>query len=232
MLEEREIIFGTKENPLMVLEKYKIKPQLFGFQKAYKELLQHEQKRSETKSQWGYFPGFEIDERKTYPNCLKLADQLKKKFLSKMHHSVEKNLQLAFIRMASKEDQGVFGGFHVDVDPGIKIVKEQPIPQGTEILRLLINPDKNSRFIKYSPLDKHRLREFGIEISDDQYNQINLPENLVAETIEIPPIGKNSVHSLKFWSSLIPHAGVTDSRGHFLISYGTYVNRKDVNYKL
>ncbi len=232
MLLEREIILGSKENPLMVLEKHKIKPNSFKFEKAYKELLQHEQKRSETKSQWGYFPGFEKEEEKLYPNCIQLSKHLQKKIISKLQHHVDRKLKLAFIKMSSKEISDAFGGLHIDVDSGIKIVKDAPDTHGIEILRLLLNPHKNPRKIKYSLLDRHRLRELGIEISEEQYKPINLPETIPTETVDIPSIEKDAIYGLKFWSSLIPHVGVTDSKGHFLISYGAYVNRKDVNYKL
>lgn len=232
MLDERKVILGSKESPLMVLEKYKIKPKLFNFKKAYQELFSHEQERSEAKCQWGYFPGFEKDEHNLYPNCIKLAGQFEKSFLSKMQKPLEKNLQLAFIRMASKEISGSFGGFHIDVDPGVNIVKDAEQKNGTEVLRLLINLHDRPRKLKYTPLDRFRLREMGIEVSDDQYVPINIPDSIPQSTIEIPPIEKDAVYSLKLWSSLIPHMGLTDEKGHFLISYGAYVNRKDVDYKL
>lgn len=232
MLLERQIILGSKENPLMVLEKYKLACKSLDFKKARRELLEHEQKRSETKSQWGYFPGFENDEEKFYPNCIRLASQLQKNFIKKLGAAAEKKLELAFIKVASKEQPDAFGGLHIDVDAGIKIVKEGYAAHGIEILRLLLNPHEHARVIEYSFLDKHRLRELGVEISDDQYKPIGLPELVQTEKIEIPPIEENAIHGLKFWSSLIPHVGATGSNGHFLISYGAYVNRKDVNYKL
>ena len=220
MLIERKIILGAKTNPLMVLEKHEVNLYDYNFEKVKQELLSYAKEKAGTSFTWGYFPGMEKDEEKLYPNCIKLTKQLRNNFLNK-----EKiDWKLAFIRVASKESKSGFGGLHIDVDIGVGHKRDKEVGKDKEIVRLLINPNNYSRKLQYVEFDREKLNEIGINISQSSYNVLNLPKNIEIKTIEIPPMKGNEIYTLKFWSSLVPHFGFTDEKGHFLIAYGAWAD--------
>ncbi|MBX4196707.1 hypothetical protein KW805_03905 [Candidatus Pacearchaeota archaeon] len=203
----KEIIEGTEENPLMVLERHEFGSENFDIKEAYEELLAHSKK--EKAITWGYFPGLEAKEMERYPRCIKLAYQLRSLV----------PLPLAFIRLVSQKPDSEYGGMHIDVHPGVNHVKD-PAHRNDEVARVLINLHRAPRLMRYVPIDRDSLIKQGINISPHHYQIIK--EQLPIKEIEIPPITNTFMYSLKFWSSLLPHEGVTDDQGSFIASYGNY----------
>jgi hypothetical protein len=180
---------------------------------AYKELHKYEQEKSEQKCVWGFFPGLEKNEQKTYPRCLELKDLLDKKFAS--INDRPDSLKLSFIKMASTKPPVEFGGLHLDD-------KVSSIDAKTEsnILRIVLNLGKYARRIKYVEHSADRLREMGVEIKKGEYQPINLPSGMPTKIIEIPPRDKDRISGLFFWASDILHVGATDEHGYFIAGYG------------
>ncbi len=230
MIVERRIILGTEANPLMVLGRHKIDPEDFDFLLAQQELLNYVKEKADESYTWGYFPeligksGYN-----EYPYCTKLSEQLQKKFINNLRES-ERNFRLAFIRMATRTPVSEFGGLHIDVDIGIAHKRDPSAPHEKEIVRFLLNPGKHPRILEYTEVDRNALQKMGVNISRTEYRILKLPANIEIKRIEIPPRENNFIWALKFWSSLIPHAGITDDNGHFLIAYGMYADTNQ--YKL
>lgn len=215
MLLNKKIILGTEKKPLMILEKHSINKNDFNFEKAKQELQKYEKEKAENQCTWGYFPQLNPNP-KEYPESIKLSEQIKNNLLKE-----KINWQLAFIRVASKEPKSEYGGMHIDVDVGIMHKRDEKTKH-KKILRALINSHTHSRKVNYSYLTIDQLKEKEIEVGKENYQILNLPKKYI-RTIEIPPIESNAIYMLKFISSQVPHAGITNENGHFLIAYGAYL---------
>jgi len=158
---------------------------------------------------WGYFPG--ITDANKYSACKALHEELYARLVAKRNP----NFSLAFIRVATGKPVSDFGGLHVDVDVGVGHKRTTP----HEIERLIINLAGTPRTIHYVDAD---LKKEGISVSRERYQVLDVPAQAV-KTITIPPRKRGEIWTLRFISSKIPHAGITDESGHFLAVYGRYV---------
>ncbi len=226
MLIERKIILGEEKDPLMVLEKHSIGASYYCFASAQEELLKYEKEKAEDGCTWGFFPGLEKDEESIYPNCTLLMKQLYSKFITSLEKNIDKRLKLAFVRVASKEPKSQYGGMHIDVDIGVGHSRDPSVPENYEIVRALLNPYRHPRLVSYTELDRNQLKKAGLEIPSDKYLILNLPRDIQIKVVEIPPLENDFIHMLKFWSSLIPHCGLTDEKGHYLIAFGAYADKR------
>jgi|SRR3989344_2382570 len=220
MLIQGKTILALKEIPLMALEKHSIKQKDYNFKEAYNELLDYLNKKGGESHTWGYFPDFESDENLHYPECINLARQIEENFIKSLN--LNNKPELAFIRVATKEPISDYTGLHVDVDIGVKHERDKSVPINKEIIRILINPYKYSRKLGYIKETRDELIKKGFGISKTKYKILKFLDEINIETIEIPPMERDAIYLLKFWSSIVPHCGITDEKGHFLIAYGMW----------
>lgn len=209
MLVERKVILEKEGINLIVLEKYMIGKDL-DFLSAKNELFEYAS-NSDVWT-WGYFPEINDDESK-YPQCIKL----KKWFDSFVDDSDHK---LTFIRLAIKEPKSEFGGFHIDADAGAGHSKHSYF-EGKEVLRILINCGTFPRKLGFVDKTRDELIKEGFDIPSDKYKILKFPEEMI-KTIDIPSREEGYIWVLKFWASIIPHFGLTDKNGHFLVAYGAW----------
>lgn len=217
MLLGRKILLGSEEKPLIVLEKHSADLSKFNLDSAKSELNEYISQDSGESFTWGYFPGMEESEKEKYPECIGLGEKLKE-FLFDENTSWE----LSFVRCASRKPVSTFGGFHIDVDLGVRHKRTDR----REIIRALVNLHNFPRNLLYSLADRKQLRACGLKIPTGRYKTILLPENFVKKA-EIPAIGREEIYILKFFSSLIPHFGLTDENGHFVAGFGRYAGKND-----
>ncbi|HZM74363.1 MAG TPA: hypothetical protein VFC19_01475 [Candidatus Limnocylindrales bacterium] len=222
---DQDLLTGDHGLRLMVLRPLRINVAALNLSGARRELADHIRYRSDGLSRlWGYFPdlGESINQ---YPQSKKLADDLTYQVLQEAGEPVPAALlRLAFIRLAVGEPQSSVGGMHVDVHAGVNHHWPQDIPSDWHIIRLLLNLGPTPRRLEYSSITIDRLREqHGMAISRTHYEPLDLPTGVPLRHVDIPPLDRNTVWCLRFVSSLIPHAGRTDGRGHFLASYGGYL---------
>ena len=133
-------------------------------------------------------------------------------------------MSLAFIRLATAKPVSDYEGIHIDVDSGVAHQRDKTIAKDLDIIRLIINLGEHPRIIEHILPTKEKLRSLGYQISDDKYEILALGEEFPRKRIEIPSRKGNSIYELKFWSSQVPHAGITDDRGHFLAAFGGYAD--------
>jgi len=217
MVLERRVIFGNNKDPMMVLEKYSCTLSPMKLDKTKVELLKYIEQEAGSSSTWGYFPAFNPERH--FPACKDLEFELKKRLLSQ----IKGEFSLAFIRLAIKKPISHYGGLHIDVDIAAGHTRTNP----NEIVRLLVNTGDSPRILEYVNDSLTSLLNKGIKIQRDKYQILKLPKSVEINKIEIPPKEKHAIWVLKFWSSIIPHAGITSESGHFLVAYGKYSKRKE-----
>jgi len=218
-----EVIVDRLGEPLMTLSRYAFDPERLNFQPAYAELKQRTLTSADESHTWGYFPELNPSSEE-YPESGALARSLQAELFDLHPDLWWLGYKLAFIRVATAEPQSKFGGLHVDVQAGIGHSREPGVAPDKEIVRLLLNPYAAPRMLGYVALTRHELQEIGIVISNERYQILQLPDDIPTEAVEIPPVEEEAIYGLQFYSSLLPHAGITDSRGHYLIAYGAYTN--------
>ena len=108
MLIKKELILGTKDNPIIELEEHKINSDKFNFIEAEQELSNYAKNKAPDDLIWGYFPSLEKDEDNLYPQCIKLADLIKKFIIP------DDNTNLSFIKYSAGKPNQEFGGLHID----------------------------------------------------------------------------------------------------------------------
>lgn len=226
----KKVVMGSSDDPLMVLEKYQLDFDYVYFNNAYMELL-HKSKRNGAGT-WGYYPELPGNTKGQYPHCHNLGEMIHKLLISKLCNDVERNPDLAFIKMSEGSLPGSYGGLHVDVTSGIGVYQDDENNAGMDILRSIINLHKKPRVLKYIDIPKTELRKLGVKIEGRKYHPIDIPENIVTKTIEIPAIGERCVWLVKFWSNIVPHVGVTNECGHFVAGFGQYIGRNEGRYVL
>jgi len=155
------------------------------------------------------YPVVYLPRMEGYPECRTLAEKLQERV----------GLQFAFIKVQRAVPKKALGGFHIDVHWGSGIKRTG---RG-EVLRLLLNAHTHPRVVEYVAEGKEKLREMGVTISDSDYGVISLPDDIKPQRIEIPAKGKDFIWGLKFIASKIPHVGVTDEQGLFVVGFGEYV---------
>lgn len=210
---------------LMVLSPLSVDAATLNLAGASRELEAHIEHSSDGLSRlWGYFPELDPDPM-GYPECLRLAKDLAAQALpSAAGAAGEAALSLAFIRLATGEPSSPVGGMHIDVHSGVGHRWPRDVPQDWHVLRLLLNLGTAPRRLEYCPLTVGELRErHGIELSRSVHQPVELPADVPLRHVEIPRAGDGTLWCLRFVSSLLPHAGRTDGRGHFLAGYGGYV---------
>ena len=180
--------------------------------------------KSDGESQtWGYFPEMQPDPA-DYPATSQLITDFNEQVINKYILLKAQDPQLAFVRRAIAEPQSNFGGVHVDACAGIGHTWPTNVDQSLEVWRMLFNLDTTARTLEYFPMTTADLAEKGLVVSKDHYEMLNLPEDLKHQTIDIPAREENAIYGLSFVSTWIPHAGRTTKEGHFLISYGSYID--------
>jgi len=217
MLLERKIILGTENDHRIVLEKYACELSVNKLYESRSELQKHIESNGNGSLTWGYFP--EIKDQNQYPKCRILEEELSELLLSK----INKNFSLAFIRLSVGKPASDYGGLHIDVDIGVGHTRTTPY----EIVRLIANIGDAPRTIEYIDIDSDDLKNMEVEISRDKYAIITPPKSIKIKKLEIPPREKDAIWILRFWSSLIPHAGITNEDGHFVAAYGMYSSGED-----
>lgn len=221
----RTTVWQHKKLPIL-LEMFKFPLGTINVTAARKELEQMIKIKSDGYSQtWGYFPELKPDP-KEYPKVSRFVKDFEKYVLNKYKVLNSTNLRLAFVRRAVSEPISDFGGLHVDVSAGIDHKWDKSNSADKLILRVLFNLDKTPRKVEYYPYTRNQLKtKYDIKIDPRNYKILNMPSYLKSEFTEIPPAADDCVSALIFISSHIPHAGRTDSNGHFLVSYGGYIDR-------
>lgn len=221
MKQTGEVVLGQDGQPLMALHEYGIEPELFDFDAAYQELVNHIHTQTDASHTWGYFPELNPDPQ-DYPESVRLAEQLRTHLFDQQPQLQQLDYTLAFIRAATAEPVSDYGGLHVDVHVGIAHQRDARVDPQAEIIRFLLNPYSHSRTLRYIAMTADELREEGFDVPTNHYRILELPESLPFKEVEIPPLTDGRICGLQFYSSLIPHAGITDQRGHYLIVYGAY----------
>ena len=217
-----DLVFGTVERPFMILDGYNILGIEEHIKRAYEELKEHLSKSDDRSHTWGYFPQYCHDESQ-YQNCIMLGKKLKEGLVSKLPFP-ESSMSLAFVRIADNKPVSDFGGLHVDVDTGVAHHRDHSVDVGLDVLRLILNLGEYPRIVEYVPLSKDSLRRLGYIIPEEDYKTLPFPEGTIRYRIGIPVREANTIYGLKFWSSQVPHAGITDERGHFIAAFGCYAD--------
>lgn len=199
---------------------------------AQKELVQKVDQLSDGQSAtWGFFPELN-PEISDYPACVALK-QLFDLQLLQLPVLQEFELHLAFIRLATSEPKSSFGGLHIDASAGIDhLPPKDRRPEQDGILRVLINLYHEPRQLAYCPDSIPALRERGVSIPDDHYEIIKLPPDVPLKNYLVKPVQSDRLRGIMFESSSVLHAGQTNQKGHFLLSYGGYANKALLRNKL
>lgn len=170
---------------------------------------------------WGFFPELAPDFA-DYPACVALYEWFDAHFLT-LPNLKPFSLRLAFIRLATSEPQSSFGGLHVDASAGIDHLPPKDLPRRSDaILRILINLYDQPRELQYSPESIGALRAKGANIPSDHYKIVEVVQDAKLKSYLVPPKEAHTVHGIMFNSRSVLHAGRTNKKGHFLISYGAY----------
>lgn len=209
----------------MQLQRFELGTSSLAIDPAKDELERYIETKSDGQSQtWGYFPEMNPDTT-DYPETLRLISNFDNIVVAKQPVLQKLGLQLAFVRRATSEPVSEFGGFHVDANAGISHMWPTDVNQTKEVFRILFNLDSVPRTLSFYPYTLEDLRNQGIDIPRDHYEMLNnLPDTLQQAAIDIPPIEAGAVYALSFISTQIPHAGKTTQNGHFLITYGAYID--------
>jgi len=181
---------------------------------------------------WGFFPELHPEEA-DYPACVALKSIFDQQFLQ-LAPLQPFALKLAFIRLATSEPQSSFGGLHIDASAGIDHLppKERPA-EHDGILRILINLyDEAPRKLAYSVENIDSLRQQGVSIPADHYEIVKLPAGMPLQHYLVPAAEPDCLHGVMFESSSVLHAGQTNQKGHFLLSYGGYANTAELRRSL
>lgn len=230
MLQERRLVHGTQLEPLAVMERHTIFPFDYNFSESRVELqrrLDEERRNNPDLKSWGYFPESPYTTSEQYPETAKLVSNVERYFIGKLGDAYQRAMKVAFIRLAP-EDPSKDGEMHVDVGRGVEFTaNHRERKPGEEILRGLLNLGSEPRRLIIATSTADQLRAKGLEISDDAYKPIQLPEGEETSVISIPGRQGNTVHALFFLANRVPHVG--EEEPHFLVSFGTYAQR---NYKL
>lgn len=209
---------------VMTLAEYPIDARRLGFAAAWFELAG--MIRSDSNHTWGYIPEMDPDPEE-YLASVRLAGALATQLLTRPGLN-DIDAELAFVRVATTEPDSTYGGLHVDTSPGILHHRDPRFPAATHrIVRLLCNADnEHPRTVEYVPITRTALGEQGVEISTEEYEILDgrLPTDTPRLTIAVPPRTDHSIYVLRFDADQVVHAGRTDRRGHFLISWGAYVS--------
>jgi hypothetical protein len=215
-------LLAINDTIYMVLKSYQIDTATLPIQQAKVELHNIMQSQPDANATWGYFPEI-ADNDHQYPASQRLASAMET-IMSDDPRIPSSSVDLAFVRLATSEPESSFGGFHVDVNPGVAHAWTPDVPKDSNILRVLFNVYDEPRKLEFYPYLVQKLRADGYDIPAEHYKILNFPKSLKTTTIEIPPIEKNRVYCLQFLSNLIPHAGRTYAEGHFLVSFGGYIS--------
>lgn len=205
----------------MELGEYRLPFAAFYLRQAQEEL--ESMITPESNHTWAYLPGHKPEDWKTYPKNSELAELLDEGLITQ-NRSRSDTFKLAFIRVATEEPGTEFGGLHVDVDIGVGHKRDPEVPVASkEITRLLFNASYLvPRTLQWADTTRDLLLQRGIEVSGEVYSPLDLPEDVQRHLVDIPPRTADSIFGLKFVSSQVPHQGLTDGSGHFLIAYGAY----------
>ncbi|MBI2499426.1 hypothetical protein HYV88_04255 [Candidatus Woesearchaeota archaeon] len=222
------LVFGTVEKPLMILERYRVPNIEWSIEEAYRELKEHLSRSEDSSHTWGYFPQYCEDESQ-YPKCIALGNRLQEGLVNKLPFP-ESSMSLSFVRLADNRPVSEYGGMHVDVNPGIGHRRDPSVDGSLDILRLILNLGNHSRIIEHIPLTRDSLLKLGYDIPKDNYRILRFSKGTRRHRIEIPAREADTIYGLKFWSSQVPHAGITDDRGHFVAAFGCYANMDE--YKI
>lgn len=214
------VVFVEKGAPLMTLEEYHLNIDKEA-EEACVELERLIERHADESCTWAYLPQYR-DIPEHYAACRQLEQKLQEEMRK---YKVERSMRLVFIRRTTSKPISQFGGLHVDVDIGVKHQRDPAIADNTDILRLILNLGDSPRIVEYAPKTKQELRNLGYKIPDGVYKQLDSElKDTPRKRIEIPARQGSIVYGLKFWASLVPHAGITDERGHFVAAFGKYAN--------
>lgn len=207
--------------PPIELGEYQVPFGELAFDQAFSEL--EFRADDESNHTWGYFPAYAQSE--DYPQASALAGSIETHVLSEGSLRSQ-DFKLAFIRVATAEPDARFGGLHVDVDIGVGHQRDpETYGENQEIIRLLFNASRKvPRRLEWAETTRDQLNNRGVNVSGDRYEALELSKDIPIHAADIPPRTDHSIFGLRFLSSQIPHRGVTDGRGHFLIAYGAYVD--------
>lgn len=216
-----EPLFNRDGVVYMVLKRYDLDTTKLPIEQAKSELTNIIASQPDANATWGYFPEI-TDTERDYTNCKLLGDAMQSITIADDTIPTD-TLSLAFVRLATSEPESKFGGFHVDVSPGIAHARSKDAPTDSNILRILFNVYDKPRKLEFYPHTADELRAQGHDIPAQEYKILQFPDSLKTQTIEIPPMTATSVYCLQFLSNRIPHAGRTYQEGHFLVSFGGYI---------
>ncbi len=183
------------------------------------ELLGRRQERRNEGFTWGYLLGLELNDVGQFPIATRfiqdLLDQIKG---WKEGHDFDFSFCKVCSARSSCDSEGVhYEGMHLDTHP--KLVDSH------ELLRMLFNFSEHPRQFRYARTDRHELAQRGVGLNRTDYKTLLLPGNIETAVVEIPARRGHQVHYLKFWASVVPHVGITEDHGYFLISFEAVRNR-------
>ncbi|HYG50870.1 MAG TPA: hypothetical protein VD905_08195 [Flavobacteriales bacterium] len=161
----------------------------------------------------GYLLGVELGDKLQFPFSTHLIQTLQDDITSRQETS---DFIFSFCKVckgqSTADQEGVhYEGMHLDTHPDLK--------DNNELLRMLFNFSEHPRQFRYALTDRHELLDQGIELDRTDYKTLHLPDSIAVKSINIPGRQGNSIHFLKFWASVIPHVGITEEHGYFLISF-------------
>jgi len=211
---EGKTIFARQQR-LITLHTLKLDVDETLIAEAEQELLQRRQERREEGFVWGYLLGVEFGEEKEFPK----AQLLIREVLRQLGREKEtRDFQFSFCKAckgrSASDAEGVhYEGMHLDTHPDITDEKE--------LLRLLFNFFPRRRQFHFAHADRRSLQQQGLELDRKFYKTLELPGNVRTQVIDIPGREGNTVHFLRFWASVVPHVGITEEEGYFLVSFET-----------
>lgn len=213
MLQDRTIILGTQEKPLMWLESLKFSNYAL-VDAAKEELHARWATDGDPQSPWGFY-AIEGHADTEYPCCAALRDAV----TALLPH----DLSFGFIQYSPPALDARNGKLHLDVHKLNAIESEDARPQHSCIQRILLNANTHPRHIKYLPCTRDDLATHGLTYSYDEYQPVE-QSIYNEETVSIPPIDADGLWQLTFYGDQIPHVGYTDKGGQMLICFGKYVH--------
>ena len=172
---------------------------------------------------WGYLLGLERDATvDSFPATWQLSDALYQDVVRPIADRELADFRFSFCKAYSgpvlRETEGVhYEGLHIDTHPGLT--------ESTDLLRVLINVGERERRFRFGDATRIELERDGL-YDRSSFRADHVEPRVPIREIRIPGRNGDRVSFLVFWASVVPHVGITESPGYFLLSFEAVVSSR------